>query len=57
MTTRATPNHKQPERLQTIKEVMAQDELRAKQARIYYDWCEAKKLFQETQHIFSDLVK
>lgn len=47
MTLRAEPAHKQQSRLQTIKEVMEQDRLRAEQAHIYFDWCVAKGLFQK----------
>jgi hypothetical protein len=52
MTLRAEPMHKQQSRLQTIKEVMERDALRAEQAHIYFDWCVSKGLFQQKQQGF-----
>lgn len=49
MTTRAMPAHKQPSRLLTIADVMAHDDIRARQAAIYFEWLEAKKVFQANE--------
>lgn len=49
MTTRATPAHKQPARLQTIAEVMAQDAVKARNAYVYFEYLQNKERYQKEE--------